>query len=279
MRRSWLIRILLILAALRVGMADANLHGQASQASRQEAPRFEVASVKANTSGDSRGGGRITPGGRITFTNESLRNVIRDAYGQRDVIGGPTWIDRDRWDIAATAPPGQADPPARLMMQTLLAERFKLVAHLEQREQPIYALVVSSSDSRLGPRIHPSSTECPITGNSCGTQSSLGQITGIAAQLTDMTRTLSGLAGRRVIDRTALTDRFDFTLTWTPDTLPPRAPGTAPDQPITVNGVRIDPNGPSLVTALQEQLGLKLEPTKGPVDVLVIDHAEKPTPD
>jgi uncharacterized protein (TIGR03435 family) len=272
--RRWMARIVLLLIAA-VG-TSALLRGQALD---QKAPVFEVASVKANTSGDSRGGGRTLPGGRVIFTNESLRTVIRDAFGQSDVLGGPSWVDSDKWDIAATAPPGQPDAPTRLMMQTLLAQRFKLVAHVEQQEQPVYALVVSSSDKRLGSRIHPSVKDCPITGNTCGTQSSLGQITASAAELGDMTRTLSRLVGRRVIDRTGLTGRFDFTLTWTPDTLLPRAPGTSPDEPITVNGVKIDPNGPTLVTAIQEQLGLKLESTKGPVDVLVIDHVEKPTPD
>jgi uncharacterized protein (TIGR03435 family) len=85
--------------------------------------------------------------------------------------------------------------------------------------------------------------------------------------------------GRKVVDRTALSGRYDFTLTWTPDNLPPRAPGTPPDQPVTVNGLSIDPNGPSIFTAIQEQLGLKLESTRGPVDVLVIDRVEKPTAD
>jgi uncharacterized protein (TIGR03435 family) len=276
MRRWWNRGILVLSAAVGTPLL---LHSQSAQPSEGKAPAFEVASVKANTSGDGRGGGRILPGGRVIFTNESLRAVIRDAYGQNDVLGGPSWVDSDKWDIVATAPPGQPDAPTRLMMQTLLAERFKVAAHVEQQEQPIYALVVSSSDKRLGSRMHQSVRDCPITVNTCGTQSSIGQIIGNAALLDDMTRTLSRLTGRRVIDRTALTGRFDFRLTWTPDTLPPRAPGTSPDQPITVNGVSIDPNGPTLVTALQEQLGLKLESTKGPVDVLMIDHVERPTPD
>src|SRR5262249_43598305 len=143
--------------------------------------------------------------------------VIRDAYGQNDVLGGPGWVDSDKWDIAATAPPGQADAPTRLMLQTLLAQRFKLAAHVEQQEQPVYALVVSSSDKRLGSRIHPSVKDCPITGNTCGTQSSIGQITGSAAGLGDMTRALSGAVNRKVIDETGLSGRFDFLLLWTPD--------------------------------------------------------------
>ena len=273
MRRRMTRNVLLLIAAVGT---SALLH---SQGPDQKTSVFEAASVKANTSGDSRGGGRTLPGGRVLFTNESLRTVIRDAYGQDDVLGGPNWVDSDKWDIAATAAPGQPDAPTRLMMQTLLAQRFKLVAHLEQQEQPVYALVVSSSHKPLGSRIHPSVKDCPIAGNTCGTRSSVGQVTGSAAELGDMTRTLSRLVGRRVIDRTGLTGRFDFTLTWTPDTLPPRAPGTLPEEPITVNGVKIDPNGPTLLTAIQEQLGLKLESTKGAVDVLVIDHVDRPTPD
>jgi uncharacterized protein (TIGR03435 family) len=247
-----------------------------AQAPDQKPLAFEVATIKPNTSGSGRGGGRLSPGGRVTFVNESLRAIIRDAYGL-EVIGGPSWIDTDRWDIAATAPSGQSD--ARLMMQTLLADRFKLVARLEQQEQPIYALVFSNRDKRLGARIRTSSTDCPITGNSCGTQSGFGTITGTAAELADLTRALSRQLGRKVVDRTALNARFDFTLTWTPDNLPPRAPGTPQDQPVTVNGIGIDPNGPSIFTAIQEQLGLKLESTKGPVDVVVIDRVEEPTPD
>ena len=87
---------------------------------------------------------------------------------------------------------------------------------------------------------------------------------------------LTRYVGGPVVDRTGLAGPFDWTLVWTPDNLPQRAPGTPADQPIKVNGIAIDPNGPSLFAALQEQLGLKLESTKGPVDVLVIDHAERP---
>ena len=90
---------------------------------------------------------------------------------------------------------------------------------------------------------------------------------------------LSPAVNRVVVDRTGLIGNFDVDLAWTPERLPQRAPGTPADQPIRANGVDIDPNGPSIFTAVQEQLGLKLESTKGPVDVLVIDHAEPPTPD
>ena len=174
MRRLLIASVLLLTAVV---VPVPRLRGQAAPTD-QKAPAFEVASVKANTSGDSRGGGRLLPGGRITFTNESLRSVTRDAYRQNDVLGGPTWVDTDKWDIAATAPSGQAEPPTQLMMQTLLAERFKLVVRLEQREQPVYALVLASSDRRLGPRIHTSVKDCSVTGNTCGTQSTLARSPG-----------------------------------------------------------------------------------------------------
>ena len=97
--------------------------------------------------------------------------------------------------------------------------------------------------------------------------------------MTQLTNAIGRFVGRTVVDRSGLTGVYDLDLKWTPENLPQRAPGTAPDQPININGISIDPNGPSIFTALQEQLGLKLESMKGPVDVLVIDHIEKPTPD
>jgi len=269
--RRWLARsVLSVIAALT---ASALLHGQTP--SDQKPLAFDVASIKPNTSGSSRGGGRLSPGGRVTFVNESLRAIIHDAYGL-DVIGGPAWIDTDRWDLAATAASAQDDPSTRLMLQKLLADRFKLVARVEQREQSVYALVFSRRDRQLGPRISASSTNCPITGNSCGTQSRPGQITGIAAELRDITRALSGAVERKVLDQTALTGRFDVSLQWTPDAGSVSAAALkSADRAAASTGVE----GGSIFTAIQEQLGLKLESTKAPVDVLVIAHAEKPTPD
>jgi uncharacterized protein (TIGR03435 family) len=105
-----------------------------------------------------------------------------------------------------------------------------------------------------------------------------GNIKARGVTMAALASTLSGFVGRIVVDRTGLTTGFDVELTWTPDQLPQRASAGAGDQPL-VNGATVDPNGPSIFTALQEQLGLKLESTKGPVDVLVIDRAEKPSED
>src|SRR6266550_1825324 len=159
-------------SGLIVAAVALSLHAQA--------PAFESASIKRNLSGDRSSGARTTPGGRVAITNETLRQVIQDAYGVNDleIAGGPAWLNTDRWDIAAVGRAGTADEPTRLMLQSLLADRFKLVAHVEKREQPIFALVFARSDKRLGPSIHLSSVEC--TGNGpCGMQISNGVMTGV----------------------------------------------------------------------------------------------------
>jgi uncharacterized protein (TIGR03435 family) len=250
---------------------------------------FEAASVKVNKSGEAGGrfGGRV---GQMVVTNYTLRDIIRNAYGvQRyQIVGGPDWLAQDRFDITAKVPDGAPQAQALLMMQTLLADRFKLRIRRDTRDLPIYALVVARSDGRLGPKMRPASVDCaalaaarsrgenptlpPPTGDRpvCGAQANPGRLMVGGYSLTDFARNLGGFAGRPVVDRTGLKGGYDFELLWTPDEAPPV-------------GVTLpawyDPNGPSLVTAVQEQLGLKMEATTGPVDVLVIDSAERPTED
>src|SRR5580765_1646322 len=116
---------------------------------------FEVAVIKRNTSGGTFSSSRTTPG-RVTISNETLRNIVRSAYGPRDlqVLGGPGWIDGERWDITAGMGSDNQGGSTRPLMQSLLAERFKLVAHMETRDQPIYALVMARGDRQLGPQMH-----------------------------------------------------------------------------------------------------------------------------
>ncbi|PYR48456.1 MAG: hypothetical protein DMF95_14320 [Acidobacteria bacterium] len=184
-----------------------------------------------------------------------------------------------------------------MMIRALLAERFKLTVHNETRDLPIYALVTARSDGRLGPDLHRSETDCaaqmaaargrgapaapPQSGAPmpCGIRIGMGNIAVGGATLSQVASNLSMFVGRVVQDRTGLTGAFDVNLTWTPDQMPQRAPGTPADQPLRVNGVDIDPNGPSIFTAVQEQLGLKLDSQRGPVDILVIDRAEHPVED
>ena len=273
-------------------------------------PAFEVVSVKTSTSDP--GGplrAQIQAGGRYTATNVPLTMLILQAYRMQDsrLVGAPSWASIDRFDVLAKAPgdlaaPFNPDPQAKpsdfqLMMRAMLADRFRLTVHTETRELPIYALVLARSDGRLGPKFTRSTTDCaaepPAQGRSsappspptpsfdqamkCGTRSGPGTFTGGGMTMPQIVLTLSSMVNRTVVDRTGLTGNFDVDLTFTPDQLPARAPGTPVDQPFTVFGRVIDPNGPSIFTALQEQLGLKLDSTKGPLDVLVIDSVEHPT--
>lgn len=226
----------------------------------QAPPAFDVASIRPNTSGDARSGTRNLPGGRVTITNQPLRSMIRTAFGANDleVVGGPDWIDRDRWDVlAAAAPDSPPDAPWDAMLKTLLIERFKLRAHLEPRERPIYRLVLARSDKRLGPEIHdtacrPDDPDCGrLSANTSGIQS--GTITGVGRTMAEIGTGLSRYAERRVFDATGLDGRYDFVVRWGDDL--------------------------SIFTAVSEQLGLKLEPATRSIDVVVIDGVEKPAPE
>lgn len=200
------------------------------------------------------------PGGRINFSNQRLRQVIRAAFGGSDieVVGGPDWLDSDRWDIVAAPAAADLNAPWREMLKALLTDRCRLRAHVEQRERPVYFLVFAQPDRQLGPDIHPTSTPCKIEGdcgstdtNSSGVAS--GTIHGTARTMAQVGRSLSGFAERRVLDRIGAEGRYDFELKWGDDV--------------------------SIFTALQEQLGLKLEPSRAPVDVVVVDSVERPTED
>jgi bla regulator protein blaR1 len=272
-------------------------------------PQFEVASVKPNKSGDGRMMLGVQPGGRFTATNVALRMLIRNAYQLQDfqIVGGPDWLTSDRFDIVAKSEADDLGDPFRaekqgepsrgqLMMRALLADRFKLQVHNETREMPIFALVLARSDGKLGPQLQKSSTDCealraagrgrgqggppaalapPQPGDrmQCGIRIGPGNMAAGGSTLAQFAMSIGMFVGRIVVDRTGLTGAYDFNLTWTPDQIANRPPG-APEP--LINGVPIDPNGPSIFTAVQEQLGLKLESQKGPVNVLVIDRAEHP---
>jgi bla regulator protein blaR1 len=261
-----------------LGAAVAPLAGQTAQ--------FEVASVRVNSSGDAKELIQTQPGGRFTATNVTLRQLIRHAYQLQDarIAGGPVWLGRDRFDIVAKAEGAASRVP--LMLRALLAERFALEVHTETRELPTYALVPARSDGALASQVQRSAGDCdapdaggrgadtPAPGSrpACGVRVLPGTITASGATLAELAAGLSTLVGRLVQDRSGRADRFDFTLRWTPDQISPglerkaRAMGLPPP----------DPEGPALFTAIREQLGLRLDAQKGPVDVLVIDRAERP---
>jgi uncharacterized protein (TIGR03435 family) len=197
---------------------------------------FDVATVKPNKSGEMRVAMRLIPGGAYEAFNVTLGAMIRLAYRLQDfqLIGAPAWVDQDRFDIVGKPPAGE---PLDLQprMQSLLAERFKLKAHEETREFPIYALVVANQNGKLGARLTPSSADCAAIatarGNAptpptmpqpgmrpqCGIMNGAGRVSGGSVTMTQVASTLSQFSGRMVIDRTGLTGAFDFDLEFTPD--------------------------------------------------------------
>ena len=236
---------------------------------------FEVVSVKPNSSGEPGGTSRAQPG-RYQGINVTLRRVIALAYRPvQEFVGGPDWIAAARFDIEARTD-ATATPDQMLeMLRTLLADRFKLVVHRESRSLPVYALTLDRRDGRLGKQLRQSSADCASRGAAqpppatseqqprCGFRLGNGALSGVGATMTQLAAEMS-FVGRQVVDRTGLTGLFDIDLEWTPD--PAGATAPPPDA------------GPSIFTAVQEQLGLKLEPATAPIDVIVIDSAEPPQP-
>jgi uncharacterized protein (TIGR03435 family) len=232
----------------------------------QSAPSstFEVASVKVNRSGAPYigGAGDRFSNGQFRTTNIPLRVLIRQAferYQDDEVVGGPSWLDTDRWDIVAKAESPTA--PMLPMIRTLLFDRFKLTTHHETRERPVYALVLARRDRRIGPSLREAVGPSSFRG-------STGVVAGRAVAIRLLATLLGSAVSRPVIDRTGLTATYDVDLRWKP--LGPNVP-TSNDQALS--------DLPDIFTAVEEQLGLKLEPSKGSVDVLVIDHVERAAED
>jgi uncharacterized protein (TIGR03435 family) len=257
----------------------------------QTRAEFEVSSVKPNTSGPGAFAINALPGGRFTATNVTVRALIQSAYGLQavQITGGPGWLNTDRFDIVAK---GEGGDPGRvpLMLRSLLADRFKLVVRAETRDAPIYALAVARSDGTLGADLHRAAVDCsadaaanaqnvvkapPRQGSAaaCGIRMGLGTLTVAGATLPQIAGSLSGILDRIVVDRTALAGTFTAALKWTPDQATPGMAQKAAFVPT------IDPNGPSIFTAVREQLGLKLEATHGPLELLAIVSVERPTVD
>ena len=221
----------------------------------QPLQEFDVASVKQNQSGGDGTTINTLPGGRFSAINVSLKMLIQYANGIKDfqIAGGPRWLDSATYDIEAkTGRTGEiSDEDLGRLLQALLADRFSLKFHRESRETSVYSLVVGRNGSKL---IAHTGTGGPsgrtLFGSGKATMSATKATTARLAEV------LSKVLGRSVVDNTGLSGDYDFTLEWVPDE-------------------KAESNGPSIFTALQEQLGLNLESTKGPVETLVIDSAEK----
>jgi bla regulator protein BlaR1 len=231
----------------------------ASQTPAQKAA-FEVASVKPANSGRP-GMSSQTEVGRFKAINATASFLIQYAYGLKDfqLSGGPGWMGSDTFDIDAKGETKTGDREFPQMMRALLADRFQLKFHRATRTLPVFDLVVAKD----GPKF----THAPET-ESGGTRRSAGQLTIAKGTVASLASTLSNILGRKVLDKTGLTGEYDMKLRWTPDAYQP--------PPLRPNGPPPDPNNPSIFTAVQEQLGLKLESSKGPVEILVIDSVSKP---
>jgi uncharacterized protein (TIGR03435 family) len=286
------------------------------------APAFDVVSVKRNVSGGPMRM-RNTPG-NFNAQNVPVRELVRMAYQLQDfqIIGLPDWANTEQFDVdgkfdPAAAAPAPGPPPAVPAMlarvQTLLRDRFGMVARMETRDMPILALKVARSDGRLGPRLTSSTVDCgainaargrgPIEGRGgpppdgrggpppqgrsgpppegpfaggpppvCGGRGGFGELLINGLPIAQFVTQLAQLMNTVVVDRTGLTGGYDIELKWspTPDQLPPGPPPPGVELP------PIDPNGPTLPTALQEQLGLKLDNERGPVQVLVVERLQRP---
>jgi uncharacterized protein (TIGR03435 family) len=230
---------------------------------------FEVATIKP-AKPEARGKGFVVRGHEFSTINTSLSSLITFAYGihARQVTGGPSWMETEKFDITAR-PEGEGMPDAkqlRTMVQKLLADRFQLTFHRDKKELSVYALVAGKS----GPKLTPS------TGDPNGLPGlffrKLGVLNVRNGNMADFAEVMqSSVLDRPVVDQTGLSGRFDFALEWTPDEFQFADFGPRP-----ANADNTD-SAPDLFTAIQQQLGLKLDAVKAPTEVLVIDHVEKPS--
>ena len=312
MKRPAFVASLLVLCTATAAVTATQVQGQGSAALA-----FEVASVKPSNPDVSNPLSALplilpSGAGRITASNIPLKNLVLGAYELQDfqLSGGPSWLTSRKWDINAKA----ENPKATLkdmmaMLRSLLADRFQLKTHMETRDVPIGVLVMARSDGKLGPKLKLSTANCPsaeeltakaqealTTGGGLGALQSLvgrgecsilptvaannpsaGMGLGMKGQpISTLVTLLTQFTGKTVQDRTGLTGRYDFELTFDPEVLLRMISNLGVNIPA---GSLPQSNAPSLLTALQEQLGLKLENDKAPGQVLVIDSAELPIPD
>jgi uncharacterized protein (TIGR03435 family) len=258
-------------------------------------PEFEVASVKPNTSGNGMIMIRPPVGGRFTATNVRLKMLIGLAYKLQDyeISGGPAWINSDGYDVTAKATDGNIGiDQLRPMLQTLLEDRFQLKVHRETKDVPVYALLAGKNGPKLpeakeggcvalnpnsGPPPLPKPGQFPPT--PCGGFfMGPNHLEGGKIGMEQLTGALANILGRRVIDKTGFKGTFDVKLDFSPEgtNLFGRG-GLGPPPGVPAEAGNADNAPPSIFTVIQDQLGLKLESQKGPGEILIIDHAEKPS--
>jgi uncharacterized protein (TIGR03435 family) len=275
----WLRNVVLIAIVAEIAHSQPAVKGE-----------FEVASIKPNHSGRQGFDGFDVEHGSLTVRNASLKMLIEAAYGMQAerVFGGPAWQASDRFDVIAKGRSDANKAQVWLMLRALLAERFRLVAHNEQRDLPFYALEIAKDVSKLPISKLPNGSDAicdpqpaPLGAKftpPCGSLIKAlapqgGVLVGNRISTPDLADALSGFAGRPVIDRTGFKGTLDIDLRWTPEgyAVKPSGDNEAQRPPSPPEA------GPSVFSAIQEQLGLKLISTRGPIDALVIERAEKPS--
>lgn len=289
-----------LVAALLVASATTGRHTVRAQAGAAAPAPLAFTTASVTRSPAAAPGMRVDmPPGRMSISNASLVFLIGAAFGvpASSIEGGPQWARAERFDVSGTTDPSRPRDDMQVMLRTLLAERFKLVTHFEGRNTPIYALVVDRDDGRLGPQLRQVDVDCsavqaqrgrsvgpaPATDGAvplCSMQSSAGRLRASAMPLGTFAASISALARRPVRDRTGLAGGFDVDLEWMASS---RAEAT---QAQGTQGQQGAPRAPAAAVdvaaffaALQQQLGLRLEPDEESVDVLVIDRVEAPSPD
>ena len=282
-----------IITAIVPTSADILVQSASAQSTDNPAA-FEVATIKINRSGNRRPTYAVMPrDGRLTITNVTVYALIQDAFGSPSrLVNAPDWTRSQRVDVVAKAASPVSAAVLQRMLQPLLADSFKLATHREDRDTDVFGLVVATPN-RLGPQLRKSEDACD---DRVGTaafaradegarnqRGTCGILPGGAGRIVARGLDMPGLAafigsspGRMVIDQTGLTGRFDVDLTYTPsfatsEALAQRGGGTPPPG--------VDPSGPTIITALEEQLGLKLRPTRAPVVFIIVDHVEPLTSD
>ena len=289
MNRSTTLAFAIVVATLKCSQSVAQTPA--------EEPKFEVASIKPNTTRRRTLIG-LPPTGRVNITSATLRTLLSLAYRVQDfqIIGGPDWINVDRFDVLARPsedyqpqpiPCIRADcplTPVQLMMQGLLEDRFGLKTHRETRELPVYELTIGKSGFKLKEVSAPSP---PAPGDAPPKFPpppppgvTMGFPFGFAAsgaQFAVLDSLLEEILGRPVIDKTGIKGNYDFKIVYSREGLPGNGPAPPPPGPDGGPGPNPSDPRPSIFTALQEELGLKLESSKGPVEVLVIDSVSRPT--
>src|SRR4051812_19675231 len=269
----WSMRLYLVSCAIAAAVT-------VTLAAQQPRPTFDVASIKRNATGEEMMTFRTMPDGTVLMSNVTMQVAISRAYpDQYAVVDLPGWASSERYDITAKAPTGSSAASAPAMLRDLFADRVKLRVHVEMRDVPSYALMLAREDRRPGPALKVSALDCanvpPRPANApipilptpeeakarCGGIVLRGELLSGGMTMAGLANMLRGPSGRPVEDRTGLPGYYSVVL------------------PITTGTLGGSPDGPSIFTALVEQLGLKLEPARMPVQVLVVDSIEHPSND